>query len=91
MVLAFGKKGYLYFIIIHGMGRIAFGYEYGFASAFGDKWVLSIAFPLESPCHLDTVIVEFVFVFIDFRYVVVCQHIRENIHAQHFQGMCGKV
>ena len=37
MVLAFGKKGYLYFIIIHGMGRIAFGYEYGFASAFGDK------------------------------------------------------
>lgn len=70
-VFPFGIEGNLYFVIVHSMCRITFGYKYRFASSFRNEGILTIAFPLESACHLRSMIVETELSFLYFRNIIV--------------------
>ena len=80
---SFCIKGYFYLIIIHCMSRIALRNKNRFTSTFGNKRILSITFTLECSYQYCSVIIQFIFSFINLGKIIIFQHVRQNIHAEH--------
>ena len=57
------------------MGGIAFCYEYRFASFFGNKGILSIAFALEGTYHFCAVIIQTELALLNFGDIIVIQKV----------------
>ena len=90
-VLTFGKEGYFYFVIIHGMCRITFGYENGFSTIIGDEGVLAVAFTLKDASHNQAVVVQLVVSFFYFLQKIILNHFSNDVGTKHFKRMCSKV
>ena len=81
LVFTFGVEGDLYFVVVHRMGRVAFGHKDRIAPSFGDEGILSVTFPLEGAGHLCSMIVETELSLFYFADIVIIQHFVKNIDA----------
>ena len=87
---AAGVVGYADAVVVHGVGRIAFGDEDGVAPVVGDERVLAVAFADETAGHLHAALVQAVDVMPGLGDVVVFFHFGQQVHAEHLQRVRGQ-
>ena len=80
-------QGHLHLIVVHGMGRVAFGYQDRLPPSVGQEAVPPVALALEGAGHHLPLVVQLIMPRLCHRQETVLQHFLHRVGTQHLERM----